>query len=147
MKLGGGVKFRGLEAPPPTNEESVPKTQKIVPCANQRGYTTVSPHQPGSSFELQGMNPKKYQSEVGTRGQLTRSQSPSRQQFLTTGTRYNLDCHSCMLVQMGEKVNQSRIFRHDSVSVSRRIMDYHAILVETLCRKNDSLSWFLILSF
>ena len=138
MKLGGGVNFRGPEAPPPTNEESVPKTQKIVPCANQRGYTTVSPHQPGSSFELQGMNPKKYQSEVGTRGQLTRSQSPS-QPFLTTGTRYNLDCHSCMLVQMGEKVNQSRIFRHDSVSVSRRIMDCHAILVEILCRENDSL--------
>ena len=146
MKLGGGVQFRGPEVLSPTNEESLPKSHKIVPCANQRGYNTVSGQQPGSSFELQGMNPKKYQSEVGTRGHLTRSHSPS-QPFLTTGTRYNLDCHSCILVQMGEKVNQSRIFSHDSVSVSRRIMDCHAILVETLCRKNDSLSWFLILSF
>ena len=136
MKLGGGVHFRGREVLPPTYEESLPKSHKIVPCANQRGYNTVSGQQPGSSFGLQGMNPKKYQSEVGTRGQLT---SPSQQQFVTTGTRYNLDCHSCMLVQMGEKVNQSRIFRHDSVSVSRRIMDCHAILVETLHRKNDSL--------
>ena len=40
MKLGGGVKFRGPEAPPPTNEESIPQNQKIVPCANKRGYTT-----------------------------------------------------------------------------------------------------------
>mgnify|MGYP001363446771 CR=1 FL=1 len=35
--------------------------------------------------------------------QIHQQQQP-QQCYATTGNRYNLDCHSCMLVQMGEKV-------------------------------------------
>ena len=95
---------RRVEAPKPPMF-----SQNKKPESSQNpGKYAGNCHPPGyePSMELEMLH-KPRKKEVVTNGHVIRQQQqrqPQQQHGVTTGNRYNLDCQSCLLVQMGEKV-------------------------------------------
>lgn len=73
----------------------------------------------------------------------SRPQQQPQQHGVTTGNRYNLNCHSCMLVQMGEKVKRFLFFAIFQDFLSRLTMDCRVTHVGILFRKNIFLVKFM----
>ena len=100
---------RRAEAPkPPILSQNKKPEFSLNPGKYAGNYTPP----PGSGYEPSmelEMLQKQRKKEVVTNGHVIRQHQqpqrlPQQQHGVTTGNRYNLDCQSCMLVQMGEKV-------------------------------------------
>ena len=93
--------MRQAEAPKPPILSQIKQTES--PSQYPRKYAgNFNPPIYEFSMELEMLHHKR-KTEVDT-NRLTRQQQQQQQRSVTTGNRYNLDCQSCMLVQMGEKV-------------------------------------------
>ena len=96
---------RQAESPKPPILSQTNQTE--FPSQNPRKYAgNCHPPRYEPSMKLEMLHQKR-KTEVETKCHLARQQQQQKQQqqrFVTTGNRYNLDCQSCMLVQMGEKV-------------------------------------------
>ena len=100
---------RRAEAPKPT----ILSQNKKPESSQNPGKYAGNCHPPGyePSMELEMLH-KPRKKEVVTNGHMIRQQHHQQQQrqpqqqqhYVNTGNRYNLDCQSCLLVQMGEKV-------------------------------------------
>ena len=111
MKLNSNP-MRRTAAPQPSDSEAktiISQTKKKEFLRDCTGHY----FHPTSSMELQTLHQTQNETSQKLHTQRQQQQQTHQQQprqpqqhYATTGNRYNLDCHSCMLVQMGEKVNK-----------------------------------------